>query len=105
MSSLNTAGYLSNNSELTRNQLEDERTKNASLKKNASLQVENRHVLECRRCVVLCWGDLAVGLGQGRKILPEATTIRISRKEENCLDFISLYEFITEIHPLEDMAG
>ena len=47
----------------------------------------------------------SVGLGQGRKLLPEATTIRISRKDENCLDFISLYEFITEIHPLEDMAG
>ena len=82
MSFLNTPGYLSNNSELTRNH-EDERTI------NASLQVVNRHVLECRPCGVLCWGDLAVGLGPGRKLLPEATTIRISSKEENCLDFIS----------------
>ena len=48
--------------------------------------------------------DIAVGLGQGRKLLPEATTIRMSSIEEDCLEFISFYEFIIEIHPLEDMV-
>ena len=46
-----------------------------------------------------------MGLGQGRKLLPEVAAIRMSNKEENCSDFIPFYEFIMEIHPLEDMPG
>ena len=55
---------------------------------------------------MLYWGgDIAVGLGQVRKLLPKATTFRINNKEENCLYFTSFSEFIIEIHPLEDMPG